>query len=65
MGRPEGERSLARPRRRWEGSIKMDLQEVEWSHGLDLSGPGQGQVAGVSECGNEFSVSIQCGEFLD
>jgi len=27
-GKPEGMRSLGRPRRRWEGNIKMDLQEV-------------------------------------
>ena len=25
---PEGKRLLGRPRRRWEGNIKMDLQEV-------------------------------------
>ena len=25
---PEGKRILARPRRRWEDNIKMDLQEV-------------------------------------
>jgi hypothetical protein len=28
MGKPEGNRPLERPRRRWEGNIKMDLQEV-------------------------------------
>ena len=28
MGRPEGRRPLGRPRRRWEESIKMDLQEM-------------------------------------
>ena len=27
-GKPEGKRSLGRPRLRWEGNIKMDLQEV-------------------------------------
>jgi hypothetical protein len=27
-GKPEGERPLGRPRRRWEDNIKMDLQEV-------------------------------------
>jgi len=27
VGIPEGKRPLARPRRRWEGNIKMDLQE--------------------------------------
>jgi hypothetical protein len=26
--KPEGKRPLGRPRRRWEGNIKMDLQEV-------------------------------------
>jgi hypothetical protein len=25
-GKPEGKRSLRRPRRRWEDNIKMDLQ---------------------------------------
>ena len=29
MGKPEGKRSLGKPRRRWEDNIKMDLQEVE------------------------------------
>ena len=28
VGRPEGKRSLGRPRRRWEDNIKMDLKEV-------------------------------------
>jgi hypothetical protein len=28
VGKPEGKRPLGRPRRRWEGNIKMDLQKV-------------------------------------
>jgi hypothetical protein len=28
VGKPEGKRSLGRPRHRWENNIKMDLQEV-------------------------------------
>ena len=28
VGKPEGKRPLGRPSRRWEGSIKMDLQVV-------------------------------------
>jgi hypothetical protein len=28
-------------------------------------GLGQGQVTGICECGDEFSGSIKCGEFLD
>jgi len=30
MGKPEGKKPLGRPRHRWEGNIKMDLQEVGW-----------------------------------
>ena len=29
MGKPEGKRTLGRPRRRWEDNIRIDLQEVE------------------------------------
>ena len=28
VGKPEGKRPLGRPSRRWEGNIKMDLQEI-------------------------------------
>ena len=28
MGKPEGKRTLGRPRRRWEDNIKMDLRKV-------------------------------------
>jgi len=28
VGKPEGKRSLERPRRRWEDNVKMNLQEV-------------------------------------
>jgi hypothetical protein len=37
VGKPEGNRPLGRPRRRWKDNIKIDLQEVggvvgtEWS----------------------------------
>jgi hypothetical protein len=30
VGKPEGKRSLRRPRRRWEDNSKMDLQEVRY-----------------------------------
>ena len=29
LGKPDGERPLGRPRRRWMDNIRMDLQEVE------------------------------------
>ena len=36
VGKPEGKRTLGRPRRRWEDNIKMDLQEVGCGgNGLD------------------------------
>jgi hypothetical protein len=28
VGRPEGKKSLERPRRKWEDNIKMDLREI-------------------------------------
>jgi hypothetical protein len=28
MGKPEGKRPIGRTRLRWEGNVKMDLQEV-------------------------------------
>jgi hypothetical protein len=28
IGRPEGKKSLGRPRRRWKDNIKMDLREI-------------------------------------
>jgi hypothetical protein len=30
VGRPEGKRSLGRPRCRWVGNIKMGLEEIGW-----------------------------------
>ena len=65
VGIPNGKKVLRRPRRRWEGNIKIDLQEVGLGHGLNCFGSGRGQVAGTSECGNEPFLSIKCGEFLD
>jgi hypothetical protein len=35
VGRSDGRRTVGRPRHRQEENIKMDLQEVEWRHGLD------------------------------
>jgi hypothetical protein len=41
VGRTEGRQPLGRPRRRWEGSIKMDLQELGW--GMDWIDLDQGK----------------------
>jgi hypothetical protein len=29
VGRPEGKEPVVRPRRRWEGNMKLDLREIE------------------------------------
>jgi hypothetical protein len=34
MGKPEGKRSLGRPRCRWVDNIKIDLREMGWD-GMD------------------------------
>jgi hypothetical protein len=52
VGKPEGKRQQGRPRRKWEDNIKADLREV-------------GCGVWTCECGNEPSVSIKFGEFLD
>ena len=38
VGKPEGNRPLGRPRRRWEDNIKIDLKEISWEvvHWIDL-----------------------------
>ena len=33
VGKPTGKRSLGRPRRRWEGNIRMDLEEIDINAG--------------------------------
>jgi hypothetical protein len=61
VGKPEVKRPLRRPRRRWEGNIKMDLQKMGCG-GKDWIGLAQDrQVAG----GNEPSGSIKRREFLE
>jgi hypothetical protein len=34
VGKPEGNRPLGRPRRKWGDNIKMDLREIGWG-GMD------------------------------
>ena len=35
VGKPEGRRQLGRPRRGWQGNVKMGFGEVGWGHGQD------------------------------
>ena len=66
VGKPEGKRTLGRPRRRWEDYTKMDLQEeacegVDW---IDVAQDRDTWRALVNAVMN-LRVSIKCGEFLD
>jgi hypothetical protein len=45
--------------------LKWIFERLDRGHGLDQSGPGQGQGAGCFEYGDELSGSIKCGEFLE
>jgi hypothetical protein len=59
--KPERMRPLSRPRRRWEDSIKMDLQEMgcgAWT-GLSRLRIGTGGV--TCKYSNETLSSIKCG----
>jgi hypothetical protein len=55
--KPEGKRSLERPRRRWEDGIKMDLREICWRVWSGFIWLGIGSL-GCCECSDEPSGSI-------
>jgi hypothetical protein len=54
VGKPEGKRSLGRPRCRWKDNIKMDLQKVGGGRGdwMELAQDGDGWRALVSTVKN-------------
>jgi hypothetical protein len=63
--KPEGKRSLGRPRRRWEDNIKMDLEEVgggsgDWMERAQDRDRWRALVSKVMNFGFH-----KCGEFLD
>jgi hypothetical protein len=40
IGKPEGKRTLERPRRRWKDGMRIDLGEIGWGCGVDSPGSG-------------------------
>jgi hypothetical protein len=64
-GKPEGKRSLGRPRCSWVDNIKMDLLEIGWG-GVDWIGLAQDRDKrrALCECGYEPSGSIKCWETI-
>ena len=66
VGKPEGKRPLGRPRRRWEDSIKMNVQEMgcgslDWIQ-LAQSRDRWGALVNTVM---DIRSSIKCGEFLE
>jgi len=60
LRKPEGERPLGRPRRRWVDNIRMDLQEVGCGY-MDWIG----LVQDRDRWWTLVSALMKCGEFLD
>ena len=56
VGKPEGKRSLGRPRRRWEDNIKMDPQEVGGGCGDWMELAQDRKKGGTCEYGDELWV---------
>ena len=46
-------------------TLRWIFRKWDGGHGLECSGTGQGHVAGTCKRGNETSVSIKYGEFLE
>jgi len=64
VGKPEGKRTLGRPRRKWEDNIKMNLQEVGKGVWTESSWLRIWTGGDNGEYGNEPSGFITCGELL-
>ncbi|PNF15776.1 hypothetical protein B7P43_G10443 [Cryptotermes secundus] len=66
VGKPEGSRTLVRPRCRWVDNIKMDLREIGWDgmNWIDLADDKR-PVEDSCEYGNEPSGFIKCWEVLE
>ena len=62
VGKPEGRRTLGRPRHQWEDNTKMDFHEISRVDWIDLA-----QYRNKWWClvNTKLSGSIRCGEFLD
>jgi hypothetical protein len=52
VGKPEGNRSLGRPRRRCEEGIRMDLGEISWGVWIVFDWLRIGTGGWLCECGD-------------
>jgi hypothetical protein len=58
VGKPEGKRSLRKPKHRWNDGIRLELREIYRGCGVDSVELGQRLVACSCERGDEHSGSI-------
>jgi hypothetical protein len=65
VGKPEGKRSLGRPRYRWEDNIKMKVREIGWA-GMDWIDQDQDrdQWRAVMDTVMDLRVPKNVGKFL-
>jgi hypothetical protein len=66
VGKPEGKRSLGRPRCRWVDNIKVDLRKIGWD-GMDWIELAQDrdQWRDLVNMVMNLWVPIKCGEILE
>jgi hypothetical protein len=64
VGKPEGKRPLAIPRRKWEDIIKTDLREIGWVVWTGFIWLGIGISGSYCGHGNEPSNSMKYWEIL-
>jgi hypothetical protein len=67
VGKPKITTPHGKPRRSWEDNIKINLTEMEWEDvdWIQMDEDRKGSVVGFCVHGNESSVSIKGGDFLD
>jgi hypothetical protein len=57
VGKPEGKKSVGRPRRKWDGNIKMYLREIGWE-GVEWIYLAQGRGMGVAPVNTVMNLLV-------
>jgi hypothetical protein len=63
VGKPDGKRTLGKPRRRWENNIRMNLMETRWE-GVDWMHLGQDREQWRAVLNTVMNLLVR-GEFLN
>jgi hypothetical protein len=64
VGKPEGKRTLGRPKRKWVDNVKMDLRETGWDD-VDWIDMAQFRDQWWAVVNNDLSGSTKCCEILE